>query len=104
MADKPNGACGQTSESQPVVHCTDAARNKNVELLDAKGYAGKGALRVTVKNPGWDAPDYGMALEEEGTPQPGDTVIDAGGFNVLVDEQSLPQVNGATVDFFDQLL
>ena len=104
MADQPNGASRQASDGQPVVHFTDAARNKIVELLAAKGYAGKGALRITVKNPGWGVPDYGMALEEDGTPQPGDTVIDADGFKVLVDEQSLPQVNGATVDFFDQLL
>ena len=103
MADQPNGASGQDN-AQPVVHFTDAARQKIVELLTTKGYAGTGALRITVKNPGAWAPDYGMALEEDGTPRPGDTVIDADGFNVLVDEQSLPQVDGARVDFFDQLL
>ena len=104
MADQPYGASGQASESQPVVHFTDAARNKIGELLAAKGYGGKGALRITVKNPGWGAPDYGMALEEHAQPEPGDTAIDAGGFTVLVDDQSLPQVDGATVDFYDQLM
>ena len=103
MADQPNGATGQDGK-QPVVHFTDAARQKIVELLTSKGYHGTGALRITVKNPGAWAPDYGMALEENGTPGPGDVVISAEGFNVLTDEQSLAQVDGARVDFFDQLL
>ena len=93
-----------TAENRPVVHFTDAARDKISELLKAKGYEERGALRITVKNPGFGAPDYGMALEEDGDPRPDDTVIQAEGFRVLVDSVSMPQVDGATVDFFDQLL
>lgn len=91
-------------QHRPVVHFTEAARAKVVELMGAKGYLESGALRLTVKNPGFGAPDYGMALEENGQPRPDDTVIQAEGFRVLVDADSLPQVDGATVDFFDQLL
>jgi Fe/S biogenesis protein NfuA len=87
-----------------TVHFTDTAREKIAELLAAKGYAGSGALRISVKNPGFGAPEYGMALEEQGEPGADDEVIDGPGFRVLVDRTSLPLVNGATVDFFDQLL
>jgi len=87
-----------------TVHFTEAAHKKIVELLTSKGFLGKGALRISVKNPGYAAPDYGMALEEDGTPGPSDVTFEGGGFTVLVDSISLPQVNGATVDFFDQLL
>jgi Fe/S biogenesis protein NfuA len=100
MVDLPNGAL----EREPTVHFTEAAYSKIVELLKSKGYFGRGALRITVKNPGFGYPDYGMALEDDGTPKPDDVVIPAGEFTVLVDQASIGQVDGATVDFFDQLL
>ena len=91
-------------ERQPEVHFTDAARAKIVELMASKDYQDAGALRISVKNPGLGQPEYGMALEEHGEPGPDDTVIQADGFRVLVDRASLPEVDGASVDFFDQLL
>lgn len=107
MAGWPSGngdANGHGEAGQPAVHFTAAAQAKIVELLTTKGYLGTGALRISVKNPGLGSPDYGMALEETGQPRSDDTVIDTGDFKVLVDAVSLPQVDGATVDFFDQLL
>lgn len=92
------------AERQPVVHFTEAARAKLIEVLTAKGVLEQGALRISVKNPGFGAPDYGMALEEHGAPGPNDVVVETGDFRVLVDAVSLPLVDGATVDFFDQLL
>jgi Fe/S biogenesis protein NfuA len=103
MVDSSSGN-GHAELDQPTVHFTEAAHKKILELLETKGYLGRGALRITVKNPGFGAADYGMALDESAEPQPGDTVIQANGFRVLVDAASLPQVNGASVDFFDQLL
>lgn len=94
----------QAEQDQPVVHFTEAAQKKIVELLESKGFGERGALRISVKNPGFGAPDYGMALEEITEPRSDDTVIQADGFRGLVDAVSLPQVKGATVDFFDQLL
>jgi Fe/S biogenesis protein NfuA len=40
-----------------------------------------------------------MALEPMDAQQPGDTLVDLGGLRVLVDAESLPDVQGATVDF-----
>jgi Fe/S biogenesis protein NfuA len=87
-----------------VVNFTDAARAKVVELMEAKGYRESGALRISVKNPGFGVPDYGMSLEESGEPRSDDVVLQEQGFKILVDRASLPQVDGATVDFYDQLL
>jgi Fe/S biogenesis protein NfuA len=103
MANHSQSNGGQDGE-RPVVHFTDAAREKITELLSSRGFLDSGALRISVKNPGSPTPDYGMALEDRALPGPSDTVIQADGFTVLVDDDSLAQVDGATVDFFDQLL
>jgi Fe/S biogenesis protein NfuA len=57
------------------------------------------ALRIFVKNPGSVTPQYDMALEPASAVRHGDAVIDADGLRVFVDAQSLPAVEGATVDF-----
>src|SRR5262249_8209614 len=95
---------GQTDPDSPVVHFTEAAHAKIMELLQSKGYLEGGALRISLKSPGFGAPEYGMALEESGSPRTDDSVINANGFRVLVDTASLPLVDGATVDFFDRVL
>lgn len=107
MASEPHGngtSNGHLDQAQPAVHFTESAHSKVLELLESKGCLGRGALRISVKSPGFGTPDYGMALEESGEPQPEDTVIDTDGFRVLVNAASLPAVDGATVDFMDQLL
>ncbi len=88
----------------PVVHFTPAASAKLVELLEAKDCLGRGALRVLVQNPGQGRPDYGMAIEETGEPRADDTIIESDRFRVFVDALSLTEVDGATVDFVDDLL
>jgi Fe/S biogenesis protein NfuA len=102
--DDNTSAGGQAADGEPVVHFTPAARNMVLELLEQRGLKEKGGLRIRVKNPGFGAPEYAMGLEEEATPRVDDTLIDGGGFPVLVDAASLPFVDGASVDFFDQLL
>ena len=97
---KNGKAEADNGSSQPEVRFTEAAHAKVRELLAGKS----GALRILVQNPGMGAPAYGMALEESDRPEPGDTVVDAGGFTVLIDAQSVPLVNGVTVDFVDDPL
>src|SRR5437016_138396 len=62
------------------------------------------ALRIFVKNPGGSPPQYDMALEPADALRQGDVAIDADGLRILVDAQSLPAVEGATVDFRDDPL
>lgn len=45
---------------------------------------------------------YGLAFDDATGPQ--DTIIEAGGIPLAIDEQSRPQLEGATVDFVDALI
>jgi Fe/S biogenesis protein NfuA len=81
-----------------TVHMTPAAQRQLLDVL-SREQAGSAALRLSVKNPGAGAPEYDMALEPVGAAGPGDTRIDGGGITIVVDAQSLPQVDGATIDF-----
>ena len=84
------------------VHFTPAARQQVLEVLAREGGPRVAALRLSVKNPGAGSPQYDMALDQVGSTT--DTAIDAGGFSVVVDAASLPEVDGATVDFVDDPL
>ena len=84
------------------VNFTPVAREQVLQVLAGEGGPSVAALRLSVKNPGAGAPQYDMALEHLGSTT--DTVIDAGGFSVVVDAASLPELDGATVDFVDDPL
>ena len=87
-----------------LITFTPAAHAQMLEVLNSRGITEQGAVRLTVQNPGAGDPTYGMALEEVLDPQTCDTVVDVGGFRVVVDDASLPEVTGATVDFVDDPL
>ena len=54
-------------------------------------------LRIEVADGGCSGMQYGLRLEEN------DTIIDYGDVKVFVDENSLPMLDGMTVDFIDSL-
>lgn len=61
--------------------------------------AGK-EFRVYVQGGGCSGFSYGFMFDEK---REGDNVIQAGGVNCLVDEQSLMLIKGSTVDFVEGL-
>jgi Fe/S biogenesis protein NfuA len=85
------------SPAVSVVNFTSAAREQLMAVLARQQQPA--ALRIFVKNPGASPAQFDMALEAMDARQPGDTLVDLGGLRVLVDAQSLPDVQGATVDF-----
>src|SRR5919204_280768 len=93
----------ERDRDRPTVHFTETAHQKLLEILASRGAAG-GALRISAEQRGLGEPDYGMSIEDSTEPRPDDTVIEAGGIQVLVDAQSLPHVNGALVQFVDDPL
>lgn len=94
----------QTKEREPAPRVNfTAVAHQQLEAVLARQQQ-PAALRILVKNPGGVSPQYDMALEPANAVRPGDTVIDAEGLRVLVDAQSLPAVQGATVDFSDDPL
>lgn len=59
------------------------------------------ALRVAVQPGSPLAPQYELSLVNESDRQADDTVLDAGGFKVYVDEGSASKLEGATVDWIE---
>jgi Fe/S biogenesis protein NfuA len=86
----------------PKVNLTPAAHQQLAAVLNRQDQAA--ALRILVKNPGAGAPQYDMALEPANMLRPGDTLVEVDGLRILVDAQSMPSVDGATVDFRDDPL
>jgi iron-sulfur cluster assembly protein len=58
-------------------------------------------LRIEVTDGGCSGYQYGLRLEDNNNAT--DTVIDYGEIKVFIDEQSMPMLDGMTVDFVDSL-
>jgi iron-sulfur cluster assembly protein len=83
-----------------VIKVTDTAVRQLKSLLAEKNEAGGKGLRVRVAKGGCSGMQYEMTLDQE---QPGDAVIDQDGVPFLVDAESAPFLQGATLDFNDGL-
>lgn len=60
-----------------------------------------GGLRIEVTDGGCSGLSYGLRLEAAAGSQ--DTIIDCGAVKVFVDPQSLPKLDGMSIDFVDSL-
>ncbi len=79
---------------------TPAAEAKVRELLEAEAKPGFG-LRVSVTAGGCSGHSYGLYFDE--STDPSDTTIEADGFNIFIDSNSLQMLNGVTIDYVDSL-
>jgi Fe/S biogenesis protein NfuA len=61
------------------------------------------ALRLTVREDGPAAFDYKLQLVPEETATPEDTHLEIEGIVVIVDEDSIPNIRGTTLDYVDSL-
>lgn len=61
------------------------------------------ALRVWVAGGGCSGLTYGMALDD-GETEDGDQVFDNGGIRIVIDGLSLQYMDGATVDYVDDMM
>lgn len=80
---------------------TTAAASAVSELLAKRELDGY-ALRVYVAGGGCSGYQYGMALE--GNIRENDLVFEQHGVKLVVDEISIGYLNGATVDYVDELM
>ena len=83
-----------------MIEITPLAAEKLAGLI--AGAPTQRVLRVYVAGRGCCAVQYGLALDE--APLPGDAVVQRSGIDVAVDPESLPHVEGATIDFVDALV
>lgn len=80
---------------------TDKARQRVLSFIEQE--EGPVALRVVVNADSPLAPQYELALVDESDRQAGDTIVDAGGFQVYVDEASAEKLEGASVDWIETM-
>jgi len=83
-----------------VIELTPLAAEKLTGLMSQNPV--QRVLRVYVTGQSCCGYQYGLALDE--ARHPDDAVVDRGGIEVAVDPDSLPYVDGATIDFVDALM
>ena len=83
-----------------MVSLTENASKKLEELLKAENKTGYG-LRLLVQPGGCSGYSYGLDFAEK--PEEEDAVFENGGFKVFVEKNAIPLVDGATIDFVEDL-
>ncbi len=84
-----------------MLSISDIASSKIKEVLEQSEKTDV-ALRVYVRGMSCSGPAYGMALDNE--PRPDDRIEELSGLRVLVDPQSAPYLDGAEIDYVDNLM
>jgi iron-sulfur cluster assembly protein len=85
-----------------MITLTSSAAEKLGGILDQKGMKASHGLRVFVKGGGCGGMQYGMTFENN--IREGDEVYEQHGLRVIVDSVSLFYVNGAHIDYVDNLM
>ena len=84
-----------------IVTITDKAAEKARNILTERGIE-NGALRVFVVSGGCSGYQYGMAIAR--SREDDDIAIEASGVTLLVDSESAPLLDGAEVDYVEDLM
>ena len=84
-----------------IVTITDKAAEKARNILSERGIE-NGALRVFVVSGGCSGYQYGMAIAR--SREEDDIAIEASGVTLLVDAESAPLLDGAEVDYVEDLM
>ncbi len=87
-----------------IVKFTDTARDKLLDIFEERDILGRGAVRIIIQGRSRTGINYDMLVEEDGEPDPDDTVQDEREFKIFVDPETLEHVRGATVDFLVQMM
>jgi iron-sulfur cluster assembly protein len=82
------------------VTLTDSGAEKVREFLSSQGLDETAGLRVGVRGGGCSGFQYQLAFDEQ---RDGDVIFEHAGLHLLVDNQSLPYVDGSTIDYVDSL-
>jgi iron-sulfur cluster insertion protein len=87
-------------EERSIVVTESAARR--IALLKTQEHAGKAFLRIAVSGGGCSGFQYGLSFDEQRNDD--DFVFERDGIVVVVDDVSLGLLNGAEVDFVEDLM
>jgi iron-sulfur cluster assembly protein len=83
------------------VTLSERAAEEITSLLERQGKA-DAALRVFVSGGGCSGLNYGMAIDD--SVEEGDFVFNCHGVKVIVDPQSIHYINGASVDYVEDVM
>ena len=84
-----------------MITLTPTAADKLGGIMDQKGVKTTHALRIFVKGGGCGGMQYGMTFDEA---HEGDELYEQHGLRVIVDPTSLFYVDGANIDYVDNLM
>jgi iron-sulfur cluster insertion protein len=84
-----------------AITVTESAARRIAEVMRAEGTSG-GFLRISVSGGGCSGFQYGMTMDD--TQQADDRVFSRDGISVVIDETSLGLLNGAEVDFVEDMM
>lgn len=79
---------------------TDLARSKVLALMASEDRKGL-ALRIAIQGRGPGGFRYELGFVEGADRTDDDTVVDAGGFEILIDKETVPNLEGSTFDFVE---
>ncbi|MEZ4616506.1 MAG: iron-sulfur cluster insertion protein ErpA [Caldilineaceae bacterium] len=85
-----------------MVTITETAAEKLGGIMEQKGMKETHALRVFVKGGGCGGMQYGMTFDD--ATRDGDQVYEQNGMRVIVDPTSLFYIEGANIDYIDNLM
>jgi iron-sulfur cluster assembly protein len=83
-----------------MITVTDNAVRQLRNLLVAQTQNSRKGLRVQIAKGGCSGLQYEMSLDEK---RDGDAVVEQDGMQFLIDNESIPYLRGATLDFRDGL-
>ena len=81
-----------------MINVTDSAVRQLRALLAAQAEGSGKGLRVQIAKGGCSGLQYEMALDAK---KEGDVVVERDGMQFLIDDESIPYLRGATLDFHD---
>jgi iron-sulfur cluster assembly accessory protein len=91
-------ACEAARLEEQMISFSETATSKVKEFAAQTPEAEGKNLRIFIQGIGCSGFAYGFTFDEK---RDGDTIVENGDLTVLVDENSAPNLTGATVDFID---
>lgn len=83
-----------------MIQLTDSAISHLKDLLQSKNASAGVGLRLQIEKGGCAGMQYAMRLDE---PAEGDSRVSAGDVSVIIDPESVPYLQGCTLDYVESL-
>jgi len=99
---EPQHMSDTTTEAAERSITVTASAAKRIALLREQEQVGSANLRIAVSGGGCSGFQYGLSFDDQTNPD--DRVFERDGIGVVIDEVSLDLLNGAEIDFVEDLM